>query len=131
MFCQPANLLFFLSFFYHILQHTYNCSACVCVCASACVCVGYHLQTTHLFGMHINSPLYCRGTAGQTINAPTKTQPRCYEVQCVKNQATIEPEPACKFLEENPNETQVTSSQCAQNGCLKKLSLSLFLLPSY
>lgn len=32
----------------------------------------------------------------------------------MKNRGTIQPEPACKFLEENPNETQVTSSQRAQ-----------------
>lgn len=45
----------------------------VCVCLrSTCVWVGYHLHTAHLFGMHINSPLYRRATAGQTLHGATK-----------------------------------------------------------
>lgn len=88
---------------------------------SVSVCVGYHLKTTHLYGMHINSPLYCRGTAGQAINVATKTLGRhIMKFQCIKNQATIEPEPACKFLEENPHETQVTTSQCAETEWLPR-----------
>lgn len=78
------------------------------MCVSAC---GRHqLQTTHLFGMYINSRLYCRGTAAQTINVPTKTQSWDiikFSVWRTRNQLV-------NSWWENPNETLVTSLQCAQ-----------------
>lgn len=85
-----------------------NCNVCACV-----LCLGHrHMQTTHLFGMHINSPLNWRGTAGQTINVPNKyTEPRLYGAQGAKNQPTIEPRPASK---KKKKKSLATGWQCAQ-----------------
>lgn len=52
---------------------THTCNApVVSVLRCTCVWVGNHLHTAHLFGMHINSPLYRWATAGQTLHATTK-----------------------------------------------------------
>lgn len=127
-------------YFPRILQHNTYLQWATGVCVrlrSTCVWVGYHLHTAHLFGMHINSPLYRGATAGQTLRAATKrrdvamlwsqrvgrTRPQKNQNQLVNSSRGVQMKPRylvlmkCGWREETNGEKQNAKTNKLQQCC--------------
>lgn len=108
--CQPAKL-FIISTAYCNTTHT--CSGPV-VCVFAFYLRVSGLPLTHcsfVWNAHKFSTL-SSGHSWPNASCDYKMQRRrrLMKLACGKNQATKEPEPPCKFLQESPNETKVSGS---------------------